>query len=161
MKSISRKVRKGYANWVDPVAHEVIEASEHEPRQKIKLCQDCGEIKPRTDEFFTRQKGGRSGWSARCKKCIGPYWANKRAKRAAVEGSHSAADIEALIVLQNGLCFYCAIELTEQFHVDHRMPISRGGSNDKENLAIACAPCNWSKGAKTDEEFFAFLEREE
>jgi 5-methylcytosine-specific restriction endonuclease McrA len=32
-------------------------------------------------------------------------------------------------------------------------PISRGGTNNIENITLSCAKCNLSKGAKTVEEF--------
>jgi hypothetical protein len=38
-------------------------------------------------------------------------------------------------------------------HCDHILAVSRGGSNDMENLATACRQCNLSKGAKTLEEW--------
>ena len=34
------------------------------------------------------------------------------------------------------------------FEVDHIIPVSRGGTNDYENLTLACRWCNRSKGAK-------------
>jgi 5-methylcytosine-specific restriction endonuclease McrA len=43
-------------------------------------------------------------------------------------------------------CVYCGSE--ERLHVDHRIPVSRGGSNGFDNLVTACAPCNQSKGPK-------------
>lgn len=49
-------------------------------------------------------------------------------------------------------CEYCGAKAT---HVDHVYPVSRGGSNDLDNLVAACAPCNMSKGAKTPEEWLA------
>lgn len=44
-----------------------------------------------------------------------------------------------------GRCAYCGADNGE-FHVDHIVPVAKGGSNDPENLTIACAPCNMSKG---------------
>jgi hypothetical protein len=37
---------------------------------------------------------------------------------------------------------------------DHRLPVSRGGTDALENLVLACRSCNSAKGAKTVEEFF-------
>lgn len=58
-----------------------------------------------------------------------------------------------LIVARDGYrCRYCG-SMTATFVVDHIHPISRGGGNVLENLALACEPCNLSKGAKTLDEW--------
>lgn len=36
---------------------------------------------------------------------------------------------------------------------EHKTPISRGGTNEYNNLAIACRNCNSKKGTKTEEEY--------
>jgi hypothetical protein len=41
-------------------------------------------------------------------------------------------------------CFYCA-ETFPAYHVDHVCARSRGGSDDLENLVLACGPCNLEK----------------
>src|SRR5690242_16604637 len=44
---------------------------------------------------------------------------------------------------QNGRCMYCCIELsTVTIHIDHVIPKAKDGSNDFDNLALACAHCN-------------------
>ena len=48
----------------------------------------------------------------------------------------------------NGLCEYChAIEEWQyvRFTIDHIQPRSQGGSNDLNNLALACFHCNRKK----------------
>lgn len=53
-------------------------------------------------------------------------------------------------------CTYCKIELTyEQTTIDHKIPRSRGGTDDPENLTIACEECNGRKRSMTVEEFLA------
>jgi hypothetical protein len=54
-------------------------------------------------------------------------------------------------------CVYCWIHAPNG-HVDHRISRARGGSNDPENLAWACAPCNCSKGAMSDTEFLSLFD---
>jgi hypothetical protein len=44
-------------------------------------------------------------------------------------------------------CVYCGS--TEDLHADHRISVTRGGSNALDNVVTACAPCNLSKGPKT------------
>lgn len=78
--------------------------------------------------------------------------AKRRARLAAAAGTHSANDIVAQFNTQAGKCFYCQIRLSK-FHVDHKTPLSRGGSNDPENIVCACISCNLSKGARTEKEF--------
>jgi 5-methylcytosine-specific restriction endonuclease McrA len=43
--------------------------------------------------------------------------------------------------------------LAKGYHVDHRVPLSRGDSNDISNIVLACPHCNLSKGAKLPEDF--------
>lgn len=44
-------------------------------------------------------------------------------------------------------CAYC-MKRIQEFHIDHIVPLSRGGLNLIENLCVACVPCNLSKGSK-------------
>jgi 5-methylcytosine-specific restriction endonuclease McrA len=50
-------------------------------------------------------------------------------------------------------CCYCGVHQRRGLHVDHKVPISRGGTNDMSNLVLACSSCNLSKGARTPEEW--------
>lgn len=54
------------------------------------------------------------------------------------------------------ICLYCEVSAPDG-HVDHRVSRSNGGSNDFDNLAWACAPCNWSKGAMNDGDFISLF----
>lgn len=61
-------------------------------------------------------------------------------------------------VLWSGPCAYCGDPLPTQ--VDHVIPRSRGGSDDRENLAPACRSCNMEKLDFTPEEYRAYREEE-
>lgn len=73
---------------------------------------------------------------------------NRRARLKGAAGKHSVQDIRELMVLQRCKCANCAKPLRTKYHVDHRVPLSRGGSNDRLNLELLCPACNESKGAK-------------
>lgn len=38
-------------------------------------------------------------------------------------------------------------------HLEHRVPISRGGKQVYENMGVSCSTCNMAKGIKTEEEY--------
>lgn len=80
------------------------------------------------------------------------YYSSKTAKRRAklkgIEGSFTQTEILELYEEQGGVCFYCFEPLGNDYHRDHIIPISRGGSNYISNIALACAPCNLSKSDK-------------
>jgi 5-methylcytosine-specific restriction endonuclease McrA len=85
------------------------------------------------------------------------YKLERRAREQSAVGSFDPADVLAMHSDQGGLCAYCEVELNGAFHVDHMIPLSRGGSNWPDNLAITCVSCNSSKGAKTAEEFWRYM----
>ncbi len=67
-------------------------------------------------------------------------------------------DIQLLLTAAKGKCYYCRKPLNDQYHIEHRIPVSRGGASKRENLVISCPPCNRSKGARTDTEFVTLNE---
>lgn len=51
-------------------------------------------------------------------------------------------------------CIYCLFPIIfGKDTLEHKLPLSRGGKNNLENLDIACYSCNASKGSKTYEEY--------
>lgn len=73
---------------------------------------------------------------------------NRRARLRNAEGKHSVQDIQEIMVLQRCKCANCAASLKLGYHIDHRVPISRGGRNDRNNLELLCPTCNVKKSAK-------------
>lgn len=61
---------------------------------------------------------------------------------------------------QDWRCYYCQEEMTVTFTsdgtlatIEHKLPLSRGGSWKRFNLVCACRSCNRRKGHMTSEEF--------
>lgn len=68
-------------------------------------------------------------------------------------------DLAQINERQHGLCFYCGVPLVANAtHVEHDIPLSRGGRHCFSNLRLACADCNQLKHTRTGEEFIKFLQ---
>lgn len=82
----------------------------------------------------------------------------RRARKYGLTEHHTTEDVETLYREQFGKCYYCG-ESMYDYHLEHKTPLSRGGTDTKENLAISCPDCNWRKNDRTEEEFFVYLLR--
>jgi len=84
---------------------------------------------------------------------------NKNIRRAQPKGW-----LTELCELQGWKCAYCrrpmkktrkGVVTPSTATLDHALPISRGGRNQRSNLVAACSSCNGAKGSMTAEEFNA------
>jgi 5-methylcytosine-specific restriction endonuclease McrA len=66
-------------------------------------------------------------------------------------GKVTKKDADNLFEKHNKICYYCKVNKATS--IDHIIPISRGGSNDINNLVPACISCNSKKGNKLLSEF--------
>jgi len=126
----------------------------HSPRYtRTHMCLDC-----RRMHEGARIKANPSAHRAKANKWYGENLEkartaarvrerNKRTKKAE-SGSHTHCDIIDILRLQKGRCGYCRVRLSDKYHVDHIVPLKRGGSNMRSNLQILCQPCNQTKSAK-------------
>lgn len=64
-----------------------------------------------------------------------------------------ARDIEVLIKQSKGVCWWCCAPCADTFHLDHRVPLSRGGANTIENIVVSCPSCNLRKNNRLPYEF--------
>ena len=84
-------------------------------------------------------------------------------------------DVRLAVYERDGwACAYCGVPLTRPGEripveggdwtdppghagptIDHRVPRSRGGGHEMDNLAACCAACNSNKGAKTPQEWMS------
>ena len=75
-------------------------------------------------------------------------------------GSYTPKELREQFTTQDYCCYYCHApffngKLEIKFHVDHKVPVSQGGSSYISNIAIACPKCNLEKGTMTEDEFIS------
>lgn len=63
-------------------------------------------------------------------------------------GSFTPTQIADLHTKQRGRCANCGAKLGAEYHRDHKVPLSKGGTNDITNIELLCGPCNLRKNAK-------------
>lgn len=75
------------------------------------------------------------------------YVINRRARLKRALGIFDFDKWMQKVLYYGWRCFYCRIELDmDTVTVDHRKPLSKGGSNWLSNLVPACRFCNSKKG---------------
>jgi 5-methylcytosine-specific restriction endonuclease McrA len=106
-----------------------------------------------TEAEYRQSEAGRevqARWYAKpkAKALHAARYRKRRAIKLKAPGSHTADDVAALFKQQEATCL-CGADLNLGYHIDHIMPLARGGSDGPENLQLLCPPCNVKKGSKT------------
>lgn len=76
-----------------------------------------------------------------------------RQKRRAIERGTQVEHIRPSVVMERDgyICYLCGVNLRltlELIHIEHLIPLSRGGTHTYDNVAVSCANCNQRKKAK-------------
>lgn len=130
------------------------------------LCHRCGTALPAPSDARRplcercASDRGRKAEARRTREANRAQRARERAWRVGAEGRYLASEVAALRRRQRNRCAACGANLrTTGDHVDHKVPLSRGGRSDARNICLLCPPCNLSKGTRTLAEFLAERER--
>lgn len=146
-----------------------------------KQCKDCKKVYPLTREYFGQYKNKRNevvkiNFRNSCRLCMAKNTAkhyklhkDKLMKRLEkrkhleenAEGNYTKNDIEKIRKNLQDKCFFCSKELLGFGDIEHLTPISRGGSNNPDNLMLSCSKCNKEKTNKTLAEYIAWRKERE
>lgn len=66
-------------------------------------------------------------------------------RKAVMADGMSHYQFQKWVEAQDKICFYCSVDCSDGYHVDHFIPISKGGLHTADNLRVACVYCNLSK----------------
>jgi hypothetical protein len=140
------------------------EESKIKSKESYKKNLSAGKIKHKTGKDHPRWKGGKkecieraisSGVLAeRVKKYRKQNpekvreWSKKRLSK--ITGRLPRGTVLELKEKQENKCVYCKTDISLKFHVDHIIPLSKGGKHEKDNIQILCPSCNVKKSNKLD-----------
>lgn len=83
--------------------------------------------------------------------------ARRRARVKAADGTFTDSDILRQGESQRWKCWWCGKRCKRKYHVDHLVPLARGGHNGPSNIVISCPTCNLSKHDKLPDEWIGKL----
>ena len=90
----------------------------------------------------------------RAKRALDPNIERIKTAKRRINGYYICKDIvDRLLAFQEGKCACCGELLNGAYHLDHKIPISRGGTNEEHNLHLMLPKCNLQKYNLTFEEF--------
>ena len=84
--------------------------------------------------------------------------ARQSAQRHNAPGTFTGEHVREQLKAQRYCCFWCAEPLAK-YHIDHRIPLSKGGTNYPSNIVCSCPACNLRKGALLPDAFNTKLRR--
>lgn len=91
------------------------------------------------------RKPYRDKWLSENPEKIAEFNRNMKAKRKGAIGIHTWQDIAQKLHDQWGLCYWCHEALSQTYEIDHVIPLSRSGTNCKNNIVVSCKLCNRQK----------------
>lgn len=131
----------------------------------LRKCRYCGETYELSKDNFGHNPQGGFRW--KCRRCVRGYVREYNAansfrasertelRRGTVLTQSERESYGCRLAERDGgyICFYCKEALMSDFHIDHKVPIAKGGVHGIENFALACMPCNQEKHAKDIDEY--------
>ena len=90
-------------------------------------------------------KAGIKKWQKANPEKVRENWLRKRGYGIVKKGIINKVITENILKYGSIVCEKCKEKCPDNFHIDHIMPISKGGPNNYNNLQILCAHCNCSK----------------
>ena len=121
-------------------------------------------ITKRSKEYYQKNKQRRKDcvkkWQSENIEKVRLYKRNNKHKRRQIEGKGiSWSELRQWEKSQPKVCHWCGVKCEDEYHVDHYIPLTKGGKHDTSNLFISCKTCNLKKSSKLPEVFAAEIGR--
>lgn len=114
----------------------------------VKSCGCISATTPERRKESKEKKDAKYRASPNGKKVRYYHTALRKARKKGAAGSFTPQHISWIREYQGDSCKFCKTDLEGGGQIDHKKPVSKGGSNWPSNLQLLCATCNNTKGAK-------------
>lgn len=166
ISAVKSQKLKGYGSPLKPcrkcgAVHDVSASKSQWRRNLCKPCrseEDARDRKERRSQHLAAAARHRAKAKAAGKYSTPEHLAkarDRRARRRAIMHGAWYADqyLRGIKPTRAKRCFYCAAPLRGKYHIDHLIPLAKGGKHVDGNIVIACPACNLRKGAKREADF--------
>lgn len=137
--------RECMAKWAKKKRSSNLEAARKKDIEYRK--RNLEKLRKRERILYRQSVKDKTAWYIKNPEAVKAHSHKRRARKVGAEGSFTKEDVKNIMRAQDYLCAICSVYLIK-YHIDHIVPLSKGGSNWPENLQMTCATCNLSKGAK-------------
>ena len=144
-KGAARQTRYREVHPERPLAYRVANRDKAAVRSKAYKQANPERVREDTRRWFAANPGVVQKWRKANPEAFRAQTQRRHARAANAEGTHTAADLKAILKQQRGRCAYCAVDIKTTYTVDHITALSKGGSNWARNIQLACLKCNTSK----------------
>jgi 5-methylcytosine-specific restriction endonuclease McrA len=107
------------------------------PVEGASRCTPCAEKHKASERARSVARRPRREWNG--------AQAKQRAKKRGASGAWTDEEMSKRAAALGNVCLYCGGPAGE---ADHFKPLSKGGTNNLENIVPSCGPCNRDKGGK-------------
>ena len=154
------RIKANVRRWVIENRDHVREWSREYMRSRLRFLREHSpeyrEMKRLSDaRYYLKTRGKRMAYIAQWQRDNRErHLANKvvtqqrrRSRQLSSVTHFTVAEWQEKKDLLGNVCFYCGED--KPLTVDHKVPLSRDGTNDITNILPACKSCNTRKGSKT------------
>jgi len=145
---VSTKTSTGRASQCKVCKRKKRKSKGRDYRREKYCARKHREVLKKSDPYLVRSRNIRSSLMTRARKLD--------MDRSEIP---KAEEIKIWLVNQKPLtCYYSGVNVDLwKMHIDHKVPLNRGGSNSLDNLCVTDAKMNPAKGAMTEKEFKSLL----
>ena len=140
------KISQSWKNWYKK------NAIKHKNKNKTYAQNNINYVREYALNYYNSNKekikNNSLKWAKENKEKVSVNSSKRRARKRNAEGFFTKENVLKLGENQKWKCVYCYINIKNIYHVDHIIPLIKGGSNFPKNLQLLCPTCNLKKSAK-------------